>query len=85
MIIRYTTNLNIEVLIWNVLIICILLSVIPYLERMVSQIYLTELQLYKAYLFDTNKTCFDLSISYGIVLSKIYDKRDDFDSNIVNL
>ena len=45
-----------------------------YLEQMVSQIYLTELQLNKANLFDINKTFLDLSLTYGIVLSKMYDK-----------
>ena len=52
----------------------------PYFEQMVSQIYLTELQLNKANSFNTeaNFLALDLSIKNGIVSSKIYDKRDDF-------
>ena len=44
---------------------------------MVSQIYPTELQLNRA---DTEAPILDLnlSITNGIVSSKIYDKRDDF-------
>ena len=47
---------------------------------MVGQIYPTELQLYKAIYFDTVALFLDLnlSITNGIVSSKIYDKRDDF-------
>ena len=40
-----------------------------------SQIYLPELQLNKDLHF---------SISYDIIFSNIYDKRDDFDFEIVN-
>ena len=56
----------------------------PYFERMVNQIYPSELQLNKANTSDTNAPFFDLhlSISNDFVSSKIYDKRDDFD--IVN-
>ena len=43
----------------------------PYFEGMVNQIYPSELDLH-------------LSISNGFVSSKIYDKRDEFDFNIVN-
>ena len=52
---------------------------------MVSQIYPSELQLNKANTSDTEAAFLDLhlSISYGIV-STIYDKRDDFDFDIVN-
>ena len=53
---------------------------------MVKRIYPPELQLNKAYTSDTEATCLDLhlSISKGFVSSKIYDKRDDFDFDIVH-
>ena len=53
---------------------------------MVGQIYPTELQLNKANSSDTEAPFLDLnlSITYGIVSSKIYDKRDDFNFEIVN-
>ena len=53
---------------------------------MVGQIYPTELQLNKANSSDTEAPFLDLnlSISNGIVSSKIYDKRDDFNFEIVN-
>ena len=53
---------------------------------MVSQIYPSELQLKKANTSDTKATFLDLhlSISNDIVSTKIYDKRDDFDFEIVN-
>ena len=53
---------------------------------MVSQIYPTELQLNKANPSDTEATFLDLdlSITNGIVSIKIYDKRDDFNFEIVN-
>ena len=53
---------------------------------MVGQIYPTELQLNKANSSDTEAPFFDLnlSISNGIVSSKIYDKQDDFNFEIVN-
>ena len=52
---------------------------------MVNQIYPPELQLNKANTSDTEAPCLDLhlSISNGFVSSKIYDKRDDFDFDIV--
>ena len=58
----------------------------PYFEQMVGQIYLTELQLNKAISSDTEAPFLDLnlSITNGIVSSKIYDKRDDFNFEIVN-
>ena len=58
----------------------------PYFEGMVNQIYPHELQLNKAYTSDTEAPFLDLhlSISNGFVSSKIYDKRDDFDFDIVN-
>ena len=53
---------------------------------MVSQIYHSELQFNKANTSDTKATFLDLhlSISNDIVSTKIYDKRDDFDFEIVN-
>ena len=53
---------------------------------MVSQIYPTELQLNKANSSDTEAPFldFNLSITNGIVSSKIYDKWDDFNFEIVN-
>ena len=58
----------------------------PYFEGMVNQIYPPELQLNKANASDTEAPFLDLhlSISNGFVSSKIYDKRDDFDFDIVN-
>ena len=51
---------------------------------MVGQIYPTELKLNKANSSETEASFLDLnfSISNGMVSSKIYDKRDDFE--IVN-
>ena len=57
-----------------------------YFDNMVSQICPSELQLNKANTSD-NKAAFvdlHLSISNDIVSTKIYDKRDDFDFEIVN-
>ena len=53
----------------------------PYFEDMVNRIYPPELQLNKANTSDTEASFLDLhlSISNGIVSSKIYDKRYDFD------
>ena len=53
---------------------------------MVNQIYPHELQLNKANTSDTDAPFLDLhlSISNGFVSSRIYDKRDDFDFDIVN-
>ena len=59
----------------------------PYFEQMVGQIYPTELQLNKANsVANTEAPFFDLnlSITNGIVSSKIYDQRDDFNFEIVN-
>ena len=58
----------------------------PYFEQMVGQIYPTDLQLNKANSSDTEAPFFnlDLSITNGIVSSKICDKRDDFNFEIVN-
>ena len=53
---------------------------------MVSQIYHSELQLNKDNTSDTEAAFLVLhfSISNDIVSTKIYDKRDDFDFEIVN-
>ena len=53
---------------------------------MVNQIYPSGLQLNKANISDTEAPFLDLhlSISNGFVSTKIYDKRDDFDFDIVN-
>ena len=53
---------------------------------MVSQIYPADLQLKKANTSDTQAAFLDLhlSISNDIVSTKIYDKRDNFDFEIVN-
>ena len=53
---------------------------------MVNRIYPLQLQLNKANTSDTEAPFLDLhfSISNGVVSSKMYDKRDDFDFDIVN-
>ena len=53
---------------------------------MVSQIYTSELQLNKVNTSDTEAAFTDLhlSISNDIVATKVYDKRGDFDFEIVN-
>ena len=58
----------------------------PYFEGMVNQIYPSELQLNKANISDTEAPFLDLhlSVANGFVSSKTYDKRDDFDFDIVN-
>ena len=58
----------------------------PYSEGMVNRIYPPELQLNKANTSDTEAPFLDLhlSISNRFVSFKIYDKRDDFDFDIVN-
>ena len=57
-----------------------------YFDNMVNQIYLSELQPNKANTSDTEATDLDLhlSIPYDIVSTKNYDKRGDFDFEIVN-
>ena len=56
----------------------------PYFEQMVGQIYPTELQLNEVNSSYTEAPFLDLklSITNGIVSSKIYDKRDDFNFEI---
>ena len=57
-----------------------------YFGNMVTQIYPSELQLNKANTSDTEAAFLDLhlSISKNIFATKIYDKLDDFDFEIVN-
>ena len=57
-----------------------------YFDNMLSQLYLSELQLNKANTSDTEAAFLDLhlSISNDIVSTQIYDKRDDFDFEFVN-
>ena len=52
----------------------------PYFEQIIGQIYPTELQLNKANSSDTEALFLDLnlSITNGMVSSKIYDKQDVF-------
>ena len=56
-----------------------------YFEGMVGRIYPPELQVNKANASDSEAPFLGLhlSISNGFVSSKIYDKRDDFDFDIV--
>ena len=58
----------------------------PYFEGIVNRIYPPELQLNKANTSDIEAPFLDLhlSISNGFVSSKIYDKRNDFDFEVVN-
>ena len=55
-------------------------------EHMVHRIYPAELQLNKANASDTEAACLDLNLSIhnDIVSTKIYDKQDDFNFDIVN-
>ena len=57
-----------------------------FIDSMVNRIYPSELQLNKANVSDIEASFLDLhsSISDGFVKTKIYDKRDDFDFDIVN-
>ena len=58
----------------------------PYFEGLVNQIHPPQLQLNKAHTSDTEAPFLDLhlSISNGFVSSIFYNKRDDFDFNILN-
>ena len=58
----------------------------PYFRGMIGQINPAELQLNKANTSDTEAPFLDLHLSVldGFVSSKIYDKRDAFDFDIVN-
>ena len=55
-------------------------------EHMVNKIYPAELQLNKANASDTEAAFLDLNLSIhnDIVSTEIYDKRDDFNFDIVN-
>ena len=57
-----------------------------YFDQMMDRIYPTELQLNRANSSDIEAPFLDLNlcISNGAVSTKIYDKRDDFDFDIVN-
>ena len=57
----------------------------PYFAQMLSQIYPTELQLNIANPSDAEAPCLDLdlSITNGMISTKIYDKRDDLNFEIV--
>ena len=58
----------------------------PYFEGLVNQMYPPELKLNKANTSGTGAQFLDLhlSISNSFVTSKSFDKRDDFDFDIVN-
>ena len=60
---------------------------INFFDSMVNRIYPSELQLNKANVSDAKASVLDLhlSMSDGFVKTKIYDKRDDFDFDIVNV
>ena len=55
-------------------------------EHMVHRIYPAELQLYKANASDTETAFLDSNLAFHIyiVSTKIYDKRDDFNFDVVN-
>ena len=57
-----------------------------FFDSTVNRIYPSELQLKKANVSDTEASFLDLhlSISYGFVKTKIYDKQDDFGFDIVH-
>ena len=59
-----------------------------FFDCMVNRIYPSELQINKTNVSDTEASFMDLHLSisdgFGFVKTKIYDKRDDFDFDIVN-
>ena len=55
-----------------------------FFDSMVNRIYPSERQLNKANVSDAEASFLDLHFKYGFVKTKIYDKRNDFDFNIVN-
>ena len=59
----------------------------PYFEQMVVSIKFTELQINKANSFYSEASILDLdtSVTNILVLSKMYDKKNDFNFEIVNL
>ena len=58
----------------------------PFFESKIASIYPKELKLIKANNSDTVASFLDLHLSIinGVIHTKIYDKRDDFDFDIVN-
>ena len=58
----------------------------PYFDGLIASIYPKELTLNKANNSDTSASFLDLdlTITNGVISSKIYDKRDDFNFSIVN-
>ena len=54
-------------------------------DSMVNHIYPSELQLNKAYVSDTEASFFGLHFLDGFVKTKMFDKRDDFDFDILNI
>ena len=58
----------------------------PLLDSMINHIYPSELQLNKANISDTEASFLDLhfTILDGFVKTKMFDKRDDFELDIVN-
>ena len=58
----------------------------PYFQNLYKSIYPSQLQLNLASTSDTEAAFLDLNIFIegGIIITKIYDKRDDFNFNIVN-
>ena len=71
---------------YNLLPLFLSLDILYVLYNLVSQIYPSELKPNKANISDTQAAFLDLhlSISNDIVSTKIYDKRDDFNFEIVN-
>ena len=55
-----------------------------FFDSMINRVYPSELQLNKGNVSDAKALFLDLSISDGFIKTKIHDKRDDFDFNIVN-
>ena len=57
-----------------------------FFDSMVNHVYPSELQLIKANVSDTEASFLDLHLFIldGFVKTKIYDKRDDFDFDIVD-
>ena len=57
-----------------------------YFDGLISQMYPSEFQIKKANSSETEAPLFDLHLSIldGLISCKIYDKRDDFDFEIVN-
>ena len=58
-----------------------------YFDKMVDRIYPTELQLNRANSSDTKAPLLDLNLCISnvyLISTKMYDKRDDFDFDIVN-